>query len=491
MSKKCKHCGAVVEDTTKICPSCENLGFDEIAKIELSRDQIQEIAKTVTENLSKRWRVLWGVAWRVFLGIFLILGIPGAYNGWNIRESMHKLEQSTKTQIESDFNVLNQNSSNQIVQAYSYITNDVAANFTLFTHEASNKIASAYSSVTNQIAEDFQTPRIRQTVETVAKDQAKSILEGEVQPAVNSFREDASFIRTVAHAQAYDFKAYQRLLEIGTQTNEDAELANQVVAEIDRGLERDRSPLAVLRKYERYSGTNFYAGPFTSDELALWFPFSAKDKVNLNREGFVNTLYDLKQPLFLFRLIELFTNETDLAVADRLTIAISGLAKEDFHPHDYERIQTWWRSHEHEYTNWPFMEFNQAMAELRRGAFPDAAKSFQQVLKLDPTADMSRAFAISSCLEIGETNNAAELAKGFKDPTARWAKWASAVTELKTGSISNATVQFVELTKRNPTLEALPQEGSIYWSNIDWQQFHKLTSTEKPSPSKLMHNDGP
>ena len=484
MSKKCKNCGAVVEDTTKICPSCDNLGFDEIAKIELSRDQIEEIAKAITDNLSKRWRVLWGVAWRVFLGIFLILGIPGAITGWNIWSSLQGFERSTTNKMESDFKVLNQNSSDQIVQAYSYITNDVAANFTLFTREASNKIASAYSSVTNEIEEEFQTPRIRQTVETVAKDQAKSILEGEVQPAVNSFREDASFIRTVAHAQAYDFKAYQRLLEIGTQTNDNARLANQVVAEIDRVLESDRAviPGKPIRVYWVFSGTNVDKGPFSSDELAPHFSLMEQNAVPLNREGFVNTVRDLKQPLFLPSFIEFFTNETDLAVADRLTLAISDLTKEDFHPHDFEQIQAWWRSHENEFTNWPFFEFNNAVDKFSKVQLSEAAKSFQEVLKVDPSADMSRALAIDCHLELGETNQAAELAKGFKEPTARWTQWAGAMTELKTGSISNATVRIADLAKQNPIMSYLPQEGFYAWRSIDWQLFHKLTSTEKPSP---------
>jgi ribosomal protein S13 len=206
MSKKCKNCGTAVEDSAKICPTCKNLGFEEIARVELSEDQIQQIVKAVTENLSRKPRILWGVTWRILLGVFALLGIPGAITGWNIWESIHKLEESTTTQIESDFKMLNQNSSNQIVKAYSEITNNESVKFEFFALEASNKIDSAYSSVTNQIAKEFQTPRIRQTVENVAKDQAKAILEGEVQPAVNTFREDASFIRTVAHAQAYDFK---------------------------------------------------------------------------------------------------------------------------------------------------------------------------------------------------------------------------------------------------------------------------------------------
>jgi tetratricopeptide (TPR) repeat protein len=184
------------------------------------------------------------------------------------------------------------------------------------------------------------------------------------------------------------------------------------------------------RTYGWVSGTNIFLGPFTSDELALKFSSVEQDKISLNREGFVNTVRDLKQPLFLSLLIEFFTNETDLAVADRLTAAISNVATEDFHPHDFERIQNWWRTHENDYTNWPLSEINQGFNEANNGRYSEAAMSFQQVLKLDPSADMSRALAIGSYLEIGETNKAAELAKGFKEPTARWAQWASAKREL-------------------------------------------------------------
>jgi hypothetical protein len=482
MAKKCKNCGTVVEDTANICSSCKNLGFEEIAKVELSYDQIQEIAKAVTENVSKKPRVLWEVTGRVILVVFVILGIPGVITGWNIRSSLHGFEQSTTNKIGSDFKLLNENSSNQIVRAYSDITNVVAAKFELFTQQASNKIASTYSLVTNQITEQFQTPKIKQIVETVARGEAKTILEGEVQPAVKSFKEDALFIRTIARAQAYDFKAYQRLLEIGTQTNEDAKLANQIVAEIDRVLERNRPEILGQRKYETFVGTNIYGGPFTSDELALGFSSVEQDRFSVNREGFVNTVRDLKQPLFLPLLVEFFTNETDLVVADRLTMAISDLAKEDFHPHDFERIQTWWRTHENEYTKWPSSELVQGINEINYGDFSDAAKTYQQILKIDPSADMTRAFAIGSCLNIGETNRAQELAKGFKESNARWAKWANALTELQTGSISNATVQFVDLTKNNPTMNALPKEGDLFWRKIDWQLFNKLSSTQKPSP---------
>ena len=95
---------------------------------------------------------------------------------------------------------------------------------------------------------------------------------------------------------------------------------------------------------------------------------------------------------------------------------------------------------------------------------------------------MSRALAIISFIELGETNEAAELAEKFKDPAGRWKKWANAVVELHAGSVSNATVQFVELKRSDPTMGYLPVEGPHAWDKIDWQLFHKLTSTEKSSP---------
>ena len=205
-----------------------------------------------------------------------------------------------------------------------------------------------------------------------------------------------------------------------------------------------------------YFGANFYSGPFASDELAPRFSTIEQDQTSLNREGFINAVHDLQQPLFLFRLIDFFTNETDLAVANRLTVAISDLTKEDFHPHDFEQIQIWWSSHENEFTNWPFSEFNNAVDKFNRAQMSEAATSFQKVLKLDPSADMSRALAIDCYLELGNTNQAAELAKAFKEPKARWAQWAGAMTELKLGSISNATVRLADLAKERAFTSAVP-----------------------------------
>ena len=111
-------------------------------------------------------------------------------------------------------------------------------------------------------------------------------------------------------------------LVIGKETNENAKIANQVLNELDRSLARDRSEFTPKRRFVTVTGTNVYEGPFTSDEFAVQFKAAANDKTSFNREGFVNTVSALNQPLFLASLVGFFTNEQDLAVADRLTIAI-------------------------------------------------------------------------------------------------------------------------------------------------------------------------
>jgi hypothetical protein len=446
----------------------------------LTREQFAELEKTITEKLGKSSSLAWRLTWRVALVIFTILGIPGAIVGWSIWSSMQSFEQTTTTNIQTQFTLLSQVSSNQITKAHSVISNDVVIKFEAFREEASNLLLLAYSSVTNQIAEEFQTPKVKQTVEAVAKGDAREILEAEVEPAVDAFKKDSLFVRTIARAQAYDFKAYQSLLEIGRGTNDNARIANQVIAEMDRSLARNRSDFSPKKTFATFVGTNFYRGPFTSDELAMYFAEEKRDQTTFNREGFVNTVADQKQPLFLPLLIEFFTNETDLEVADRVTIAISDLAKKDFHPSDFEQIQTWWNSHRNDHTNWPITDFEDGAKDFLNSNYLKASRHFHKVLEIDPSADESRALTIACDIEVGETNEMWKFAKEFKLHDARWAKWANAFVELNYGNPSNATVQFVDLEKRNPMMPLLPDKSMPGWSKLDWQLFEKLMSSEKP-----------
>jgi hypothetical protein len=139
-----------------------------------------------------------------------------------------------------------------------------------------------------------------------------------------------------------------------------------------------------------------------------------------------------------------------------------------------------WQSHQNDFTNWPVSDFWNGTVRFFVGQYQEASKSFELVLQLDPAADESRALAIGCDWEIGETNKAITLAKGFKNPDARWAKWAAAKAELESGNVSNATVQFAFLAKNIPAMFFLPKQESQFWRKTDWDLFNKLVKTEKP-----------
>ena len=458
MKSTCPGCGGLLSDETKqFCSRCENLA---LPGSKLTGEEMQQVSQIVLAKLRGDLKFKAQIIGAVLLVVVTVIGVIDVIVGFNLKESMTEHFQTQEMQAKQ-----------RIDQRLADLDDDVNKSLALIEVQ-----------MRSNITRNFEAPVIRTVIESVAKSEAKSILEGEVQPAVDGFREDAVFIRTVARAQAYDFKAYQRLLEMGTGNDANSKLANQVVLEIDRSLARDRSDLLGKRVFGYVAGTNIYQGPFTSDELANLFTRTEQDMTSLNREGFVNTVRELRQPLFLQRLIGFFTNETDLVVADRLAMAISDLTREDFQPRDFNRIQAWWGSRASEYTNWPFSAFQSGFDHINRAQYAESAISFQEVLKLDPAADMSRALAIASYLEIGETNRALELAKGFKDGLARWAQWTGAMTDLHTGSVSNATVRFADLTRMNPTMTVLPKEDIVFWRRIDWQLFHTRLSSEKPQP---------
>ena len=475
MIKICPNCKHPQDDARLlVCPTCKVPFAEQTALVQFQPEASAEaIAKALTagqldriaESITKSWKFR-----LVFVGVLVIgvlLSVPTVML-FTLRHANAEIEQGL------------QNVREDATRRFDSATNETARRFQGFVETATNQISQAYRAITNHISEELKEPRIRKTVEDVAGTEAKAILEAEVRPTVDRFRADAEFLRLATRARAYDFRAYVRLLDLQKGTNELAHYAEQVVAETDRSLERERSQFMPQRTLGISSGTNLYNGPFASDELAERFASVAGDRTAYNREAFVNAVGNLKQRLFLAPLVRFFTNETDLGVADRATIAISTLANKDFHPHDFERIQTWWRSHENEYTNWPFAGYAQGLDDAMHGNYLSAAKRLEEVVKLDPGADMSRAVAIVSWLEIGETNKAAVFAKAFNLPTARWAKWAKAKLELETGNVTNATVQFVDLTKENPTMEPyLPTEGVRFWRKMDWPLFHKLLSSEK------------
>ena len=413
------------------------------------------LSQIVSEKLKGDWKFKGQLCLAVIFVVLAVIGVIDAIVGFNLKESMA-----------SRFSKQENEAKQRMDEHLASLDDDVK-----------RRLSEADTQIRITITRNFETPVIQAIIENVAKTEAKGILEAEVRPAVETFQKDAVFIRTIALANAYDFKAYQRLLELGGQTNDNAKLTDRVVAEIDRSLARDRSGLT-RRTFKTVAGTNHYSGPFVSDELVMFFPTMSHEKTSFNREGFVNTVDDLKQPLFLPLLVELLTNETDLAVADRITIAISASAKEDFHPHDLRRIVSWWKENHDSYTNWPLSALEVGLRELSSVNYSRAADAFEQVLKLDSGADMSRAYAISCYWETSQTNRAHALAKEFKNPASRWAQWAAAKAEIESGNISNGTVRFFSIATNFPTMGGgLPNQTSHIYRNIDWQLFNRLRAT--------------
>jgi len=117
-------------------------------------------------------------------------------------------------------------------------------------------------------------------------------------------------------------------------------------------------------------------------------------------------------------------------------------------------------------------------SEFRSVHYSKAVEAFEQVLKLDPGADMSRAYAVACYWEAGQSNRAMTLAKDFKNPSGRCAQWASAKADLEAGNLSNATVRFFSLTTNFPSMEQLPDQGYHIYRNLDWQLFDRLKKTK-------------
>jgi len=308
----------------------------------LTKDEISDLASALLRD----WRVRvlrWGISIAALIGVFAAALFLNSQAGKRLRE--------TKEIIERTF-------SNEVERAYSAATNQTAREFQVFVKDANNQIAQAYSSVTNQIADQFQTPRIKQTIENVAKSQARSMLEAEVQPVVEHFRSEVEqklealtseqdFLGFATRARANDYQAYLRLLRLEPQTNTIGRGASLVVQEIDRELEAERSSTSYRQFWTvcylpAGKLPTFYKGPFASDEIATALVTRQDPRT---REALVNAVRDLKQPLLLESLMQLLEREDDLVTADRIALAISELTKEDFHAHDFDRIESWWKEH--------------------------------------------------------------------------------------------------------------------------------------------------
>ena len=290
--------------------------------------------------------------------------------------------------------------------------------------------------------------------------------------------EEQDFLGIATRARANDYESYRQLEKIAEQTNKLGQDASRVILEIDDVLQGSRLSLAT-RNLEEVDGNKIYMGPYTSDEISRRFGLHYDART---REALVNAIRNEKSPLFVYALVEMFTNEDDLLTADRITLALSEVTGQDFHPRDYERIKSWWKQEHGSFTNWPMSDFNDAMLAFSEVHYGAAARDFEKILDLDQNADLSRALCIACYLAIGQTNDANKHLKEFRAPETRWAQWAAMKVELDSSNVSNGTVQLVNLISKFPTIAMQPNKADDIWRKVDWQLYDRLTLTNLLHP---------
>src|SRR6266513_1914752 len=194
MKKPCPACGQLVADEAKqFCPACEKL---ELSLSGFSNEDFERLSQIVSKRLKDDWKFKAQIACAVILLVLGVIGVIDAILGFNLRENMARRFEKQENQAKQRMD-------------------DHLANL---DEDVKRSLAQVEVQMRTNIAKNFEAPAIQVIIKNVAKAEAKDILEAEVRPAVDNFRRDALFSRTIARAQAYDFKAYQRLLEIGRGT---------------------------------------------------------------------------------------------------------------------------------------------------------------------------------------------------------------------------------------------------------------------------------
>jgi len=201
MANKCPNCGAVLPvGGASSCSECGLLLGDRATQLgAVSDEQEKRIIQGVSGRLTENNRFLWKVSWRTFAWFFSLLGLAFGWGIWSAVEKLNGL--ATKR-----FDALDNNMSNLVVEANARI-------------------------VTN-IAGQFEEPRIRKIVGDVAANQAKHLLESEINPVVKRFREETNAklepLQSEAHAAAEEIATIRKRMETqGTIMNSvTGELAN-------------------------------------------------------------------------------------------------------------------------------------------------------------------------------------------------------------------------------------------------------------------------
>jgi TolA-binding protein len=266
--------------------------------------------------------------------------------------------------------------------------------------------------------------------------------------------------------EVFDSDAIHELQTIAQGTNETAPLAQAMFNKIQRELVLDRGAFSSVA----YNEGGKYSGPFTSDELAVYLSIMPSPEL----DGIVNLLGN--QKLFVPKLVELAHNSKDMWTVNRIAKALNDMTGVSFYPWDLQPLDSWWAQNSMNYTNWPLEQYNKGMDAIRACQYGEALTNFEFVLRIDPTADKSRAFAVASAIEIGNMEKAQELNTNYAATDGRWKQWAQGKMMLATNAIQQGTEKFVFLTTNYPTFvgDAFIAQGNNILRQIDWTLYSKL-----------------
>jgi hypothetical protein len=169
MSKICPKCKREQKDPHHV--GCKPCGVPYVDESELVTTFTNDELKRIASFILKDWRVY------VVAGIVLIAGVFAL--DWQVGKKI-------ATQVEN----LQNTASNKIAQAYSKAMDGMSNKFNVFAQDASNQIAAATSAVTTQIVLEFQTRRIKQTVENVARNVTGELITNSLNPQVLAFHNE-------------------------------------------------------------------------------------------------------------------------------------------------------------------------------------------------------------------------------------------------------------------------------------------------------------
>ena len=137
MERRCQICNQrITDDKLLACPKCQNLlSYDVENKPYLSKEQRMLLIDSLIKEISQKPKILWTISWRLFIALFLVFGVIATLTGWSILGLVNNLKLS----------------------------------------------------LNKRIATEFEKPVIKQTVQDVAKSEAKRLLKNEINPEVENF----------------------------------------------------------------------------------------------------------------------------------------------------------------------------------------------------------------------------------------------------------------------------------------------------------------